>query len=218
MNLSTWHLVLQASFIVKVILILLAGFSVFSWTLIVQKYLSLRQARRQTRELLTAYEQGPSLSALKDAASAAPHSPLSGLVVAATERRRSPASTERVIAAAATAERERLQSGLTFLATTGSSSPFIGLLGTVWGIMDAFRGIGASGSASLAVLSPAIAEALITTAAGLLAAIPAVMAYNAFLAEIRRISGQLDDFGDMLQDQLKESAGHETRLAERARV
>lgn len=91
--------------------------------------------------------------------------------------------------------REALEAYLPFLATTGTSAPFIGLLGTVWGIMDAFRGIGASGSASLAVVSPAIAEALIATAAGLMAAIPAVMAYNAFLHWSGRLAVQLDAAG-----------------------
>ena len=106
------------------------------------------------------------------------------------------------------AELERLQTYLTFLATTGSTTPFIGLLGTVWGIMDAFRGIGAAGSASLAVVSPAIAEALITTAAGLLAAIPAAMAYNVFLDQVRNTASALEEFGEVLLERLADGARH----------
>ena len=99
-------------------------------------------------------------------------------------------------------EIEALQSHLTFLATIGSTAPFIGLLGTVWGIMNAFRGIGATGSASLAVVAPGIAEALITTAAGLAAAIPAVMAYNAYVNWVRRMNAEIEEFTEQIPELL----------------
>jgi biopolymer transport protein TolQ len=97
-------------------------------------------------------------------------------------------------------ETAKMEQYLNFLATTGSTTPFIGLFGTVWGIMNAFRGIGAAGSASLAVVAPGIAEALITTAAGLAAAIPAVVAFNYYLSRARKMSIDMEDFSEELLD------------------
>ena len=145
--LSTWQLVLQASPIVKLILIILVVFSVLTWAIVVYKTIVFQGAAR---------------------------------------------SPDAFLAKVGTDYREALDAYLPFLATTGTSAPFIGLLGTVWGIMDAFRSIGASGSASLAVVSPAIAEAQIATAAGLMAAIPAVIAYNAFLHWGGKLAIRLD--------------------------
>ena len=104
----------------------------------------------------------------------------------------------RSLQQAVSAERSRLERGVNFLATTGSSAPFIGLFGTVWGIMESFRQIGVMKSASLAVVAPGIAEALIATAAGLAAAIPAVIFYNYFLGRINTISGEMDNFSSEL--------------------
>src|SRR4029077_10520961 len=100
----------------------------------------------------------------------------------------------RVLELAAIGENERLESFLPVLATTGSVSPFVGLFGTVWGIMNAFQAIGVSGSASLGAVAPGISEALVTTAAGLFAAIPAVIGYNLLLARARRLGGRIDRF------------------------
>ena len=104
----------------------------------------------------------------------------------------------RSLQQAVTAERTRLERGVNFLATTGSSAPFIGLFGTVWGIMESFRRIGVMKSASLAVVAPGIAEALVATAAGLLAAIPAVIFYNYFLGRINTIATEMDNFSSEL--------------------
>jgi biopolymer transport protein TolQ len=101
---------------------------------------------------------------------------------------------QRVLDRAALAENERLESFLPVLATTGSVTPFVGLFGTVWGIMNAFQKIGVQGSASLGAVAPGISEALITTAAGLAAAIPAVIGYNYFLGQLRKINSAMDDF------------------------
>ena len=103
-------------------------------------------------------------------------------------------NVERALNRACSSETTKLESALGFLATTGSASPFIGLFGTVWGIMNAFRGIGIKGSATLAVVAPGISEALIATAAGLAAAIPAVIFYNYYLREIRTITSEMDNF------------------------
>ncbi len=100
----------------------------------------------------------------------------------------------RALHRATTVETQRLERYLTFLATTGSTAPFIGLFGTVWGIMNAFHGIGQTGSANLAVVAPGISEALVATALGLVAAIPAVMAYNHFLSKVRGLINEMDNF------------------------
>jgi biopolymer transport protein TolQ len=102
-------------------------------------------------------------------------------------------------------ESAKLERYLNFLATTGSSTPFIGLFGTVWGIMNSFRGIGAAGSASLAVVAPGIAEALIATAIGLAAAIPAVIAYNYYLSRANRMIIEMEDFSEELVDYILKS-------------
>jgi biopolymer transport protein TolQ len=104
------------------------------------------------------------------------------------------ATIDRTLKRVAGAEITKLEKSLTFLATTGNATPFIGLFGTVWGIMDAFRQIGFRGSTSLAVVAPGISEALIATAAGLFAAIPAVIAYNYFLSRMRVVTSQMDNF------------------------
>ncbi len=116
------------------------------------------------------------------------------------ELRRQPGGTrlvavQRAIQIAASEELTRLERRLPWLATTGAVTPFIGLFGTVWGIIDAFHGLGASGAATLRAVAPGISEALITTAAGLFAAIPAVIAYNFFMQEIRQFGARMDDFG-----------------------
>ena len=207
----------QAGWFVKAILIILAVFSVASWGIILQKVLALRLAAAQSRRFLQALDAGLSQEELTERARTLTASPIANVFRRAAEAPpRSSQNLQALLKRCATIEVERLQSYLAFLATTGSTTPFIGLLGTVWGIMDAFRGIGAAGSASLAVVSPAIAEALITTAAGLIAAIPAVMAYNALLNWVRKLAMDLDDFADMLGEQLHDSPSHETPL--RARV
>ena len=218
MNPSTWQLIAQASGVVKLTLGLLGSFSVFSWGLIAYKYLALRRASRQSAVFLQAFESGRPAASLRDLARSLPASPTARIFQAAAEAREDGAALQRLVAVTAAREVERLHAYLTFLATTGSTTPFIGLLGTVWGIMDAFRGIGATGSASLAVVSPAIAEALITTAAGLLAAIPAVIAYNAFLSWGRKLTREVDAFTESLLASEKEESWHADRLAARARV
>ena len=207
---TTLQLVLHAGLFVKCILVILAGFSITSWSIILQKLLAFQAASRQSDRFRRAFESGAGLRELTDTADTLTAGPLANLFRAAHEAK--PAGRREAISAALkrgqSAELERLQTYLTFLATTGSTTPFIGLLGTVWGIMDAFRGIGAAGSASLAVVSPAIAEALITTAAGLLAAIPAAMAYNVFLDQVRKTASALEEFGEVLLERLADGVRH----------
>lgn len=201
---SVFHLVGQASLLVKVVLFLLAFFSIYSWSIILYKHYYFRVATRESLAFVRAFETQPALPALAETAGALRVSPLANVfsgvypgheTLQREELRRSLRRYEALQA-------ERLNAYLTFLATTGSTAPFIGLLGTVWGIMNAFRGIGATGSASLAVVAPGIAEALITTAAGLAAAIPAVVAYNYYLSRARRMSVEMEDFSEELLDAL----------------
>ncbi len=209
MQATAFQLVLHAGLFVKLILLLLAGFSIVSWAIILYKYFYLRAATRESAAFLAVYDSGVELKDLAKTAATLTLSPLANVVTvaSATHAHGHRDEVRLLLARQQTVETEKLQGYLIFLATTGSTTPFIGLLGTVWGIMDAFRGIGATGSASLAVVAPAIAEALITTAAGLAAAIPAVMAYNVFVRWVRRLTLQLEDFSSMLEGQLAKRAG-----------
>ena len=194
----------QASLLIKLVLLILACLSVLSWGIILYKSLHLYRASQESRTMLEALHSCHSssdLNTLSAAAQACDASPLALMVQAAIpgEGHRSREEIRRRLRSSQTHETDRLESYLTFLATTGATAPFIGLLGTVWGIMDAFRGIGTTGSASLAVVAPAIAEALVTTAAGLAAAIPAVMAYNFFVNWVRKLTMVTEDFSEALQ-------------------
>lgn len=199
---STIQLIVQASLFVKVILAVLLCFSITSWAIIVYKYDSFSEASRQSHSFLEVFASGRSSQELLKRAQSLSASPLSKLFQAVYPYLSSLPrdKIDRILKRHEILEAERLHGFLTFLAITGSTTPFIGLLGTVWGIINAFQGIGATGSASLAVVAPGIAEALVTTAAGLAAAIPAVMAYNAYLSWARRITLQMEDFSDQLKD------------------
>ena len=197
---SAIQLVLQASLFVKVILFILLSFSVASWAIIVYKYDHFSAASSESESFLQVFESEQNFQNLQKRAVAFRISPLARMFQAFVPLRyHSKDEIDRSLRRQEVLEVEKLNAYLTFLAVTGSTDPFIGLLGTVWGIMNAFRGIGAAGSASLAVVAPGISEALITTAAGLAAAIPAVMAYNAYLNWARKIALQMEDFSDQLK-------------------
>jgi biopolymer transport protein TolQ len=193
----------QAGLVIKLVLLTLIGLSVVSWGIILYKYLQLRGAAQESRGVLEAFQACGSgeVTTLLTAAKDWRASPFANLVkaAAASPARGSREAVSRAIANSQAQEVEQIESYLIFLATTGSVAPFIGLFGTVWGIMNAFQGIGSAGSASLAVVAPAIAEALVATAAGLAAAIPAVMAYNFFVNWSRKLTGALDEFADGLR-------------------
>jgi biopolymer transport protein TolQ len=200
------QMVLQSGPIVKAVLTVLLLFSVFSWAVIAERSGFYRRARRADEHLARALRQAVRPSDLRSLADTAPTSPFAGLLrAAATELRAAttnPAHTsplagedlDRALRLASLQEIARLERRLGFLATTGSVTPFIGLFGTVWGIMNAFRSIGVAGSANLATVAPGISEALVTTAAGLAAAIPAVIAYNHFVARVRGFRSELEGF------------------------
>ena len=207
MQTSTFSLILHASLFVKFILMVLAGASIVSWAIILHKHLSLSAAEQESDRFLKAFESDAEPDDLLKTARSLPASPMAGVFQSSYPRRASHGHRDdlrRTIKRYESLEAERLYAKLTFLATTGATAPFIGLLGTVWGIINAFQGIGAAGSASLAVVAPGIAEALVTTAAGLAAAIPAVIAYNYYLSRARRMIVQLEDFSEALLDRLVE--------------
>ncbi len=202
------RLVTEASFVVQMVLLILLFFSVFSWAIIFFKRRIIRMAAVQSQSFLKAFRRSKNLSEVNEAAKKYRGSPLAALFVSGFKELAhvSRANTQnsetapkfesltRVLTKASNAEVSRMEKMMSFLATTGSVTPFIGLFGTVWGIMDAFNRISILRSASLQTVAPGIAEALIATAVGLFAAIPAVIAYNHFLHKIKEIITEMEDF------------------------
>lgn len=197
---SALQLILQAGYVVKGVLVILLFFSVFSWAIIFYKHRYLSKASKESDSFLRVFRAGRDMKGLYQTARGLTLSPLANVfkAVYAEESRINKDEVKRLLRRYEALEVAKLQSYLNFLATTGSTTPFIGLFGTVWGIMDAFRGIGAAGSASLAVVAPGIAEALITTAAGLAAAIPGVVAYNYYLSRAKMMIIEMEDFSEEL--------------------
>ena len=202
--------VLLAGPIVKLVLVLLIGFSVVSWAIIFMKIKLFKGIDRIQIDFARAFAEGKGLPALYEMAEKGKKAPMTEVFRAGyveltrihRERGDAPPpgsrfpveNVQRAMYKTTHEQVSALEDLLPFLATTGSSTPFIGLFGTVWGIMTAFEGIGKTGSASLAVVAPGIAEALIATAIGLVAAIPAVMAYNHFQHKIRVLINEMDSF------------------------
>lgn len=199
----------HASALIKLVLVLLAGLSVVSWGIILYKIFQISIFSGQVGALKAVLQAAPKddAAAFFKGANTLQKNPLAQLIAANPGKRHSRREFDRLASHWQAQEIARLQSYLIFLATTASAAPFIGLLGTVWGIMDAFKGIGTTGSASLAVVAPAIAEALVTTAAGLAAAIPAVMAYNFFLNAIRTVGSTIELIAETASSFMGEDLG-----------
>lgn len=210
------QLVAESGALVKAVLAILVGFSILSWAVILERTRALRRAERDSAAFQQDLEAERRLSDLRDRAVRYAHSPLvpmflagfkeltSGITEAVNRyrgagipeeaRQRILERIRRRLEESGQVESEKLVRYLGVLATTGSVTPFIGLFGTVWGIMNAFHGIGVTGSASLAAVAPGISEALVATAMGLFAAIPAVVAYNLLLGRARRLGGRIERF------------------------
>ncbi|MDP2167106.1 MAG: protein TolQ [Thermodesulfovibrionales bacterium] len=204
---SVLTLILNAGYVVKGVLAVLMFFSVVSWAIIFFKRRHLSQAKKETAQFMRAYMTSKDLKELLAASKRLNISPIANVfkAVSAEPLHRDTQEVRRMLRRYEALETAKLDRHLNFLATTGSTTPFIGLFGTVWGIMNSFRGIGAAGSASLAVVAPGIAEALIATALGLLAAIPAVIAYNYYLSRVRGMIIEMEDFSeDLLELFLRE--------------
>lgn len=226
---SVLDLVLYSGPVVKIVLVILLFFSVLSWAIIFSKLRLIRRANKESRAFLRIFWEGKQLSSIFADSKKLRYSPTAEVFRAgyveltklsqATTNSDNPRKVSdptalnielsgvdnisRSMRQATTSELTKLERALGFLATTGSTTPFIGLFGTVWGIMDAFRGIGMRGSATLAVVAPGISEALIATAAGLAAAIPAVVAYNYYINRIKVLSAEMENFSSELLNIVK---------------
>jgi biopolymer transport protein TolQ len=222
---SILGMIISAGIVVQIVLLLLLLFSVVSWAIIFMKYRLIKKVEAENEGFLDVYMKSNTLSDVQPATKKYPVSTIAEVFqtgytelvkITKSIRRESPSTkeatdptsltlemkgidnVERALNRACAAETTKLESALGFLATTGSASPFIGLFGTVWGIMETFKSIGARGSATLAVVAPGISEALIATAAGLAAAIPAVIFYNYYMNRIKVMSQEMDNFASEL--------------------
>jgi biopolymer transport protein TolQ len=220
-------LFIRAGMVVKSVLLLLLLASFWSWVLIIDKLFAFSSLKRRTRQFEQNFWSGRSLDELFTQYSGRTDQPMAAVFVAALrEWRRSLEKVanpkdalqfgvrdrvEKAMNVSIQRETEKLERGLSFLATVGSTAPFVGLFGTVWGIMNSFQAIAIRQDTTLAVVAPGIAEALFATALGLLAAIPAVIAYNRFVSELSRYSARLEAFADefsaFLSRQLDERSG-----------
>jgi biopolymer transport protein TolQ len=197
-------LVLQTGPVAKTVLLLLVGFSVLSWAVILSKWRLIGRARAQSGRFVRAFRKAQRLQDIAPMVEQFRPSPLVGVfesAVAEFKRQmgttggiHNPVAIQRTMQIASSEEITRFERNLPWLAITGAVTPFIGLFGTVWGIIDAFHGLGTAGAATLRAVAPGISEALVTTAAGLAAAIPAVIAYNLIIGSIREMAARNDDF------------------------
>jgi len=208
-DLSVWQLFSNAHIVVKIVMIGLLAASVWSWAIILEKFFLFARTRKETDKFEQVFWSGQSLEELYQALAQRRNTGMAALFVAAMrEWKRSlerdagkpmpgvQLRVDKVMDVTISREVERMERRLTFLATVGSTAPFVGLFGTVWGIMSSFQAIAVSKNTNLAVVAPGIAEALFATALGLLAAIPAVIFYNKFNSEVARQAGRLEGFAD----------------------
>lgn len=207
---DAFALIMHSGPVAKLVLLILLLFSLASWGIILDKWLQFRRNQRAGEKFLALFKKSNNFDELMQKSKSLVPDPLLRIFLSGYRvlKRRSSESFEidekkqdqemkifeLAMDESILIETQRLEKRLSFLGTCGSVTPFIGLFGTVWGIMNAFRGIGMAGSASIAAVAPGIAEALITTAAGLAAAIPAVIAYNFFLGKIRTVSVTFEQF------------------------
>ncbi len=225
-DLSVWTLFLRADVVVKAVMVLLVLASLWSWTIIFEKYRRLRRVDKEAESFEDAFWAGGSLEDLYGRIGARPNDPMEslfasamgewhrstekGLIATASSRDALQARIERVMQTTMSREIGVLERYMIFLASVGSTAPFVGLFGTVWGIMNSFQAIALSKNTSLAVVAPGIDEALFATAVGLVAAIPAVIAYNKFSSDLDRYAVRMDafisDFTAILSRQLQEKA------------
>jgi biopolymer transport protein TolQ len=219
-------LVRETGIVAQAVLLVLLAFSVVSWAIILSKWSVLQRARIQSGRFLRAFRRAQRLQDIAVVANQFRPSPLVGVFesgfreferqVGSSGTLRNPLAVQRAMQIASSEEMTRFERNIPWLAITGAVTPFVGLFGTVWGIIDAFHGLGTSGAATLRAVAPGISEALITTAAGLVAAIPAVIAYNLIGGSIRDFAARCDDFSlEMLNAVERQPAA--SRMAEEVR-
>jgi biopolymer transport protein TolQ len=215
-----WSLIANASLVVQLVMLLLAAASFVSWWHIFTKVFSIKKAVQSTLDFESRFWSGSDMARLYDDVAGRGGIALerifeAGFAEYLKQRRQANAdhsmvmeSTRRAMKAASQRELDQLDAHLAFLATVGSVSPYVGLFGTVWGIMNSFRALGNVGQATLAHVAPGIAEALVATAIGLFAAIPAVVAYNRFSSDIDRLAGRFDTFVEEFSNILQRQGSH----------
>ncbi len=219
-------LVRQTGPVAQFVLVALLAFSVISWAIILSRWSMLKRARVQSGRFLRAFRKAQRLQDISTVSEQFRPSPLVGVFqsgfreyerqVGTSGGLRNPLAVQRAMQIASSEEMTRFERNLPWLAITGAVTPFVGLFGTVWGIIDAFHGLGTAGAATLRAVAPGISEALITTAAGLAAAIPAVIAYNLIGGSLRDFAARCDDFSlEMLNAVERQPAA--TRIAEEVR-
>jgi|TARA_B100000780_G_scaffold206054_1_gene146517 biopolymer transport protein TolQ len=200
---SLWQLFIRADFVVKSVILLLLASSIYSWALIFDKYKLFKKINLSTSDFETKFWKARSAENLNSNLPAKTEDPLTQVFKDAmselikTKSKSSAiqsARVERILEISTDSQIKKIEKNFTFLATVGSTAPFIGLFGTVWGIMNSFQSIAISRNTSLAIVAPGIAEALFATALGLLAAIPAVVAYNKFNSDSKRYTGRIENF------------------------
>ncbi len=218
---SFWSLVGNSGPIAQMVLLILLFFSILSWTIIFRKLRSFRKVKRQTGEFYQEFRRSESLSQIYRDCDRFPMSPLAGVFKSAytelnqqmdaSDRKpeklvlKSLNGLQRSLQRASLAEMTALERSLNWLATTGSVTPFIGLFGTVVGIINAFQGLGEGSATTIQAVAPGISEALVATAAGLFAAIPAVIGYNHFLNDLKVFGAEMDDFSSELLNLIERS-------------
>jgi biopolymer transport protein TolQ len=200
---SLWQLFIRADFIVKFVILLLLSSSIYSWALIFNKYKLFKKINLSTSEFENKFWKAKSAESLNNSLPAKIDDPLTKIFKQAmneltkTKSKTSAvqvARVEKVLEISTDNQIKEIENNFTFLATVGSTAPFIGLFGTVWGIMNSFQSIAISRNTSLAIVAPGIAEALFATALGLLAAIPAVVAYNKFNSDSKKYTARIENF------------------------
>ena len=220
LDMSIWGLILEADFVVRLVMLSLLFLSIFSWGIIFEKITKIRNLKKKSKQFEDDFWSGINIEKLHRSIENSPSHPMEAIFVTGMKELTATGikninhdenivlekRIEKAMFSTLNREMEKLEKNLNFLATTGSSAPFIGLFGTVWGIMNSFQSIATSKNTSLAIVAPGIAEALLATAFGLLAAIPAVIAYNKISTDINRYYNQLEiflnDFSNILSKHL----------------
>ena len=208
LDMSIWGLILEADFVVRLVMLSLLFLSIFSWGIIFEKITKIRNLKKKSKQFEDDFWSGINIEKLHRSIENSPSHPMEAIFVTGMKELTATGikninhdenivlekRIEKAMFSTLNREMEKLEKNINFLATTGSSAPFIGLFGTVWGIMNSFQSIATSKNTSLAIVAPGIAEALLATAMGLLAAIPAVMAYNKISSDTNRYYNSLEVF------------------------
>ena len=220
LDISIWGLILQADLVVRIVMLILLFLSIFSWSIIFEKTTKIKRLARKAKKFELEFWSGVNIDTLYKSVGTNVTHPMEAIFITGMKEITAVSSKnlssdtyfiiekriEKAMFSTLNREIEGLEKNINFLATTGSAAPFIGLFGTVWGIMNSFQSIATSKNTSLAIVAPGIAEALLATALGLLAAIPAVIAYNKISTDINRYYNQLEiflsDFSNILSKHL----------------